>query len=251
MKRVKSRIIQPNDAVQQRDIFGRVVALPSMSMVPDENGLFTIAQVAVLASIRGCRTHLIDDYGCEVRIDDYGCEVGTPLQYTTPFTAQTIVATDKGLWSPINIFRACREAAGRPHYEIDFAKVKIKNPDRLDEVRIAQVIGADGVRPYLKRPARYYVGEDTILRLENAVQGDWTYPMACIMGPPFSRAILGRFPDYRLAMRALDDAGLLKITAGSHDRFRRAQFEWLPLAYLPQPAQKLDPADAEALASLS
>jgi hypothetical protein len=242
MKRAKSRIIQPNDAVQQPDMFGRVVALHSAPMAPDENGLFTIAQVAVLASLRGCRTHLIDDYACEVR---------TPLQYTTVFTAQTIMATDKGLWSPINIFRACREAAGRPHYEIDFAKVKIKNPGRLDEVRIAQVIGADGVRPYLKRPARYYVGEDTILRLENAVQGDWTYPMACIMGPPFSRAILGRFPDYRLAMRALDDAGLLKITVGSHDGFRRAQFEWLPLAYLPQPAQKLDPADAEALASLS
>jgi hypothetical protein len=38
------------------------------------------------------------------------------------------MATDKGLWSPVNVFRACREAAGQPHFAIDHTKAKERLP---------------------------------------------------------------------------------------------------------------------------
>jgi hypothetical protein len=97
------------------------------------------------------------------------------------------MATDKGLWHPVNIFRACREAAGQPHYEIDYGKAKIKNPGNLNEVLIAQIIGSDGVRPYLSRPTKYFTDHrvtdttdgETIEKFKGQI-GGWTFPMFCL-----------------------------------------------------------------------
>jgi hypothetical protein len=241
---------------------------------PNENGLFDIAQVAHLVAKRGCTIHNADDYGCEIRF---------PGRFVGNLATASIMATDKGLWHPINIFRACRDAAGQPHYEIDYAKAKIKNPGNLNEVLIAQIVGADGVRPYLSRRGQYEVGtneREGFLRWNNprwrngpdlfiydfpkAEVGSWTWPMFCIVGIAgkvasnvagagkfydYGRA--GKSPAYRRAVRALDDAGLLKLTVGPRGGFGTATFEWLPAAYLaPIQAPKLDHADAEYLTDL-
>jgi hypothetical protein len=60
----------------------------------------------------------------------------------------------------------------------------------------------------------------------------------------------GKSYEFRRAVRALDDAGLLKLTVGPRGGFGTATFEWLPAAYLAALAPKLDPVDAEALADL-
>jgi len=238
------------------------------AMVPNENGLFTVDQVAVLASKRGCKTRVVDDYGCEIRRGEKEVK---------------IMATDRGLWSPVNVFRACRQAAGQPSYEIDYAKIKIKDsrdPNEignakfdgtvvriLDERRIATIIGADGVRPYLSRPSQYLVNEDmkTITRPPSGAwqrepspdqrrvpAGGWTYPMY--------RIITGRYiktaahcPVYRRAMRALADAGLVRALIGSMRGIGSGPvvIYWQPLAYLPLPAPKLADVDDEAMALLA
>jgi hypothetical protein len=185
------------------------------------------------------------------------------------------MATDRGLWSPVNIFRACREAPGQPHYEIAYAKAKIKNPGGLDEIWIAEIIGADGVRRYLSRPGQYEVehrdngqfamyhnplhANDHLIKeafvamgntTPKAATGDWTWPMFCIMHRTIKGA--GKSYEYRRAIRALDDAGVLKLIIGPRGGFGTATFKWLPLAYLVliERKQTLDPVDDEALADL-
>jgi hypothetical protein len=225
--------------------------------------LFTIDQVAHLAAKRGCNTYDKDAYGCTVARGK---------------KSETIMATDAHLWSPVKIFRGCREVVGQPSYEIDYAKAKIKNPGNLDEVRIAEIIGADGVRPYLSRPGQYNfkAGENGQGQYHNpadavalhmvvnsygvtfdhavpkAETGAWTWPLFAIMcGASGQLRDAGKSYDYRRAVRALDDAGLLKLTVGPRGGFGTAKFEWLPLAYL-QPIerkQEMAAADAEALAA--
>jgi hypothetical protein len=237
-------------------------------MEPNANGLFTVDQVAVLASKRGCSIHKAGDYGIEIKY---------PGKLKGQWTHAKIIATDRGLWSPVNIFRACREAAGQPHYEVNQATANIKNPGNLNEVLIAEIIGADGVRPYLSRPSRYHINEtvDHIRRpqdgavkamlgngyelddefgLSKAGCGDWTWPLLCIFCTPlpWHTGTAGKSYDYRRAVRTLDDAGLLKLPNRRHILWTDT-FEWLPLAYLTttsRPMPKLDPVDDEALTDL-
>jgi hypothetical protein len=229
---------------------------------PNENGLFDIAQVAHLVAKRDCKVIDVGDYSCTI-----GCSKNkTKWQLRTV----SIVAQDRGLWHPVNIFRACREAAGRPHYEIDYAKAKIRNLNNLNEVLIAEIIGADGVRAYLSRPGQYEVehkdngqfaqyhnplpAADIDLRemfvamgntTPKAVAGDWTWPMFCIMHRTIKGA--GKSYDYRRAVRALDDAGLLKLTVGPRGGFGTATFKWLLAAYLVTVERPLANADSDCL----
>src|SRR5258708_22533080 len=98
----------------QAELFGHVKPYDDVPMSPNENGLFTIDQFAVLAWKRDCSIKAVDDFGCEIT---------RPGKLTTdPWITIKAMATDRGLWSPVAIFRACREAAGQPHYAIDYAK---------------------------------------------------------------------------------------------------------------------------------
>jgi hypothetical protein len=246
---------------QQTEMFIRQVLLGEIPMDPNANGLFTIDQVAVLASKRGCSIHKAGDYGIEIKY---------PGKLKGQWTHAKIMAHDKGLWHPVNVFRACREAAGQPHYEIDYTKAKIKNPGNLNEVLIASIVGADGVRPYLSRPGQYKIkhvengdfqwmnpDSGNFLELPKAVTGSWTWPMFCVMtgSAPGYIAGAGKSYDYRRALRALDDAVLLRFFVGPHGDFATATFEWLPLAYLqpierPAPEEEeMDAADTMALMS--
>jgi hypothetical protein len=260
----KSFTVKAFAMTQQTEMFIRLVGLGDIPMRPNANGLFTVDQVALLASKRGCLIHKAGDYSIEIK---------HPGKLKGQFTNASIMATDKGLWHPVAIFRACREAAGQPHYEVDCAKAKIRNLNNLNEVLIAQIIGADGVRAYLSRPGQYEVehknngqfaqyhnplhAADIVLRdvfvamgntTPKAVAGDWTWPMFCIMHRTIQGA--GRSYDYRRAVRTLDDAGLLKLTVGPRGGFGTATFEWLPPAYLAVEAPKLDHADSEFLTDL-
>jgi hypothetical protein len=216
---------------------------------PNENGLFDIAQVAHLVTKRGCRIIDAGDYSCDIHRGLYRPKIGEKR------VTASIMAHDKGLWHPVNIFRACRQAAGQPHYEIDYGRARIKNPGGLNEVLIAQVVGADGVRPYLSRPSRYFTDQritdttdgDTIETFKGPV-GGWTFPMFSLFNPWVNQR--GKSCDYRRAVRALDDAGLLKLTVGPRGGFGTATFEWLPAAYLAVEAPKLDHADSEFLTDL-
>jgi hypothetical protein len=262
----KSITVKAFAMTQQTEMFIRQVLLGEIPMAPTENGLFTVDQVAVLASKRGCSIH---------RAGDYDIEIKHPGQGRGVWKQANIIAHDKGLWHPVNIFRACREAARQPHYEIDYAKAKIKNPVNLDEVRIASIVGADGVRPYLSRPSQYFMHKNgqqyhtppagqmrlliaagyTVVEepgMGRADVGNWTWPMFAIMTNSTNSA--GKSYDYRRAVRALDDAGLLKLTVGPRGGFGTATLEWLPLAYLQpieRPAPELDPVDVEALNELA
>jgi hypothetical protein len=246
----KSIIVKAFAMTQQTEMFVRLVELGEIPMAPNTNGLFTVDQVAVLASKRGCVTHQASDYGIDI-------------QYRRKPSVK-IMATDKGLWHPVKIFRACREAAGQPHYEIDYAKAKIKNPGNLNEVLIAEVIGADGVRPYLTKKSQHwdFGDESEWVQLEDpppghvkfvcpsdGKPGSWTWPFFCIMNQYIFGA--GKSHEYRRAVRALNDAGLLKLNLGSRGGFGAATFEWLPAAYpAPIEAPKLDHADSEYLTDL-
>jgi hypothetical protein len=259
--------------------------------------LFTVGQVAVLASKRGCSIKKAGDYAIELQ-----CRVSGALKGLTPFSPDelavvskmwgpgsaaaagsgewsyaSIMAHDKGLWHPVSIFRACREAAGQPHYEVNQSTAKIKNPGGLNEVLIAQIVGADGVRPYLSKQGKYHFkagenghgqyhnpadavalhmfinGYDVAFDYEvpKAETGAWTWPLFAIMcGASGQLRGAGRSYDYRRAVRTLDDAGLLKLTVGPRGGFGTATFQWLPAAYLAVEAPKLDHADAEFLTDL-
>jgi hypothetical protein len=251
---------------QQTEMFTRLDLSGTIPMTPNEHGLFTVDQVAVLASKRGCSIHKAGDYTIEIK---------HPGQGRGQWKHASIMATDKGLWHPVAIFRACREAAGQPSYEIDYAKAKIKNPGGLNEVLIAEVIGADGVRPYLSRHGQYEVehkdngqfaqyhnplhADDHLIRevfvamgntTPKAATGDYTWPMFCVMHRTIKGA--GKSYEYRRALRTLEDAGLIKLTLGDRGGFGTATFEWLSLAYL-QPIERkqtLAVEDAEALSDL-
>ena len=140
---------------------------------------------------------------------------------------------------------------------------------------IAEIVGADGIRPYLSRPGKYSVrGEDdrnlrnfiiperadrqSLMTYERGTSGDWTWPLFCIFKlkvfPMEAMAIdlstaAGKSSDYRRAVRALDDAGLLKLTVGPRGGFGTATFEWLPAAYLAavERKEKFHNADSQFL----
>jgi hypothetical protein len=261
----KSILVKAFSMTQQTEIFTRLALSGTVPMTPNEHGLFTVDQVAVLASKRACSIHKAGDYSIEIK---------HPGKLTTEWKHAKIMATDKGLWHPVQIFRGCREAAGKPSYEVNQATAKIKNPGGLNEVLIAEIIGADGVRPYLSRPSQYWVHENggqyhtpptgQMRQLiaagyagvgENGMgradAGNWTWPMLAIMLHVPSD-LAGKSYDYRRAVRTLEDAGLINLTLGARGGFGTAWFEWYPRAYL-QPIERketLHHADSEFLTDL-
>jgi hypothetical protein len=89
--------------------------------------------------------------------------------------------------------------------------------------------------------------------MQKAETGAWTWPLLAVICPaadPLGAA--GNSNAYRRAVRALDDAGVLRLRLGHRAVFGTATFEWLPLAYLPPRVneRRLADVDAEALATL-
>jgi hypothetical protein len=233
---------------QQTEMFIRIVKAGTEPMGPNEHGLFNVNQVAVLVDKRGCLIEEADDYGIEIKGSVRNGERFDRWTYVT------ITATAAGLWHPSNIFRACREAAKQKHYEVQILN-KLENPRNLNEFLIAQIIGADGVKPYLLRHTEHFVCHyeqiadfwqgpaNTLLKQHirakypegfgqikvKAAPGDWTWPMLGVM---CQRRDAGSSSDYKKALYALSEAGLIDLKMGGRQGIGTATFEWLPGAYL-------------------
>lgn len=219
--------------MNQTDMFIRIVEAGTTPMAPNKDGLFNANQVAVLADKRNC---LIEKAG------EYGIDIKFPVG-DGKWTSKTITATDKELWHPINIFRSCRESAGKPHYD-GRTKAKLKNPGNLNEALIAEILGADGVKPYLSRHAQKSIDGEVF-----GEPGDWTWTMLHVITA--RKGGHGPTQEYRRALRSLDDAGLIRLQLGTRMGFGTATFEWMPLAYLAAPEKpKMPSVDSDYLCDI-
>jgi len=208
------------------------------NMAPDRNGLFTIKQVAVLAADRNLMTFDTENANvCEVVHGIYRDRIQIP-------------AYNEGSWHPIHIFRAFQEAVRGQWYGVDPANkriiksrgefratAKISNPGGLNEILIANVIGADGVKAYSTRKGIY----------RPIVAGDRTSELDALFNPNPPENIKTAYK-YRRALHALDDAGLIDMVSGPKAGIGTATFEWTELAMLQPP--KLSAEDADALNAL-
>ena len=48
-------------------------------------------------------------------------------------------------------------------FEVDHLQARPQNPNGLDELKIARILAADGIKPYLPRPGHYGVDQDGVL----------------------------------------------------------------------------------------
>jgi hypothetical protein len=180
--------------------------------VPDGAGLFDADDVTIICGRRQCQFEPASELFGDVRFKE---------------TKIGLTALAPGRWEPMAILSACTTARGGRTFVVDYDKVSPKDPDRLDEIRIARILGADGVRPYRSRSMHGFPG--------GIRAGDPTYAFENILLREQKNT---SDYDVRRALRALEDAGLMNIELGPRGGLRRAKFTWLPRAYLPQPAPR-------------
>lgn len=150
----------------------------------------------------------------------------------------TLVARDTGLWDPVDVLTACTTAHGWTAAPVD-AKAAPRNAGGIDELRIAAVLAADGIRPYLSR------------RTWSDQAGGWLgagEPTSALHAILYDQANTGDY-NVRRGLRALEDVGLLEVQLGPRGGMAKATCAWTPLAYLPvQPFAPVDEVAMEALA---
>jgi hypothetical protein len=94
------------------------------------------------------------------------------------------------------------------------------------------------VRPYLSKKGKWGV-----------LAGNPTWAFMCVLNMPDDwKAKTGDY-DVRRGLRALEDAGLVRIELGPRGGMATARVEWLPRAFLAP--QRLAPADDAALGELA
>lgn len=213
---------------------------------PDADGLFDAAGVDIICGRRQCYF-----------------EVGGELFGTVQFkeTRIPLTAIAPGRWDPVAILSACTRAHGNETFTVDYATAKPANPGGIDELRIAAVVGADGIRPYLSKTSRYFEGGGaelpplrqpaaaervyTLLRRDGAGKPTWAFRSLLFdrEGP--------RKSDYKVrrCLRALEDAGFMHIEIGPRGGMATAKCTWLPRAYLAP--ERLAPEDEAAMQALA
>ncbi|MBN9004901.1 MAG: hypothetical protein J0H40_05745 [Rhizobiales bacterium] len=95
---------------------------------PDIHGFFDAAGVVEIAGRRQCAVTMHSDLLLTV-----SAKASIPL-----------VAIQPGKWDPVTILTACTKAQGRRAFEVDETTAK-----PIDEIKIARIVGADGLSPYL------------------------------------------------------------------------------------------------------
>ncbi len=210
---------------------------------PDENGLFDFVGVIEIAGRRQCVVTIHSDL----------------LLTVTAKAPIPLVAIQPGKWDPVSILSACTRAQDRQAFEVDESTAKLTNPNGIDEIRIARIVGADGLRPYLTRPSRYHYArfDNGIVIYETPqyadlirVAGLSTHASNRCVGHPtwvFHQVIHeSRWSDVgfsrisapdnylcRRAFRALEDVGLVTIKRGPRGDMATATIAWTERAYLP------------------
>lgn len=120
-----------------------------------------------------------------------------------------LTAIAPGKWEPVAVLAACTRAHGGPVYEVDYATAKPTNSDGLDEIKIARVVGADGIRPYLSKKGRYFEGDIGVWAPpERPTEMDFR---------DFSRAAIGR-PTWAFGRCCGDAAARERATTASAAR---------------------------------
>ena len=110
--------------------------------VPDQDGLFDADGVFVICGRRQCYVEFSGEFAATVARDADGKRI--PLTAIAP-----------GRWDPVSILTACTVAHNNRLAKVDPHKARFTNPGGLDEFRIARIVGADGVVPYLSRGMAY------------------------------------------------------------------------------------------------
>lgn len=108
-------------------------------------------------------------------------------------------------------------------FEIDESVAHPVNKDGVDEIKVARIIGADGLLTYMVRPpaGSPSTAFRAVLATVNAGQKN-----ATATDEVASNVAVGR------ALRALEDVGLVTITLGPRGNFYGAIVRWTDRAYL-------------------
>ncbi|MCS3893430.1 hypothetical protein M2171_002563 [Bradyrhizobium japonicum USDA 38] len=212
---------------------------------PDRDGLFDLEGVTIICGRRQCAVEAVGELFVDVLFKERTARV---------------TAIAPGKWDPVSILIACTWAHGNRVFEVDYATARPTNPGGLDEIRIARVVGADGIRPYLTKRSRYFESEHgvwaPVARLADA-EGLRSFRRAPPGKPTWAfRTLLWghggpRTSDYavRKALRALEDAGLVRIELGPRGGMATAKVTWTLRAYLAP--ERLDPDDEAAMEMLA
>lgn len=213
---------------------------------PDADGLFDARGVDVLCGRRQCYFDVAGDLFGHVQFN----KTRIPLTAIAP-----------GKWDPVAVLAACTKVHGNRVYDVDYATVKPTNPGGIDELRIARVVGADGIRPHLSKKGRYFEADygvwAPVARPTEAEMDFHDFSRASAGKPTwaFRTLLFGhggpRTSDYRVrrALRALEDVGLVRIQLGPRGGMAAARYTWLPRAFLAP--KRLDPVDEAAMEALA
>ncbi len=98
---------------------------------PDADGFFDAAGVREICGRRQCSVAFASEYAATVT-------------HKTKLVSLTAIAPGK--WDPVSILKACSAACDRQSFDVDEATAK-PQCELLDELKIARIVGADGVRP--------------------------------------------------------------------------------------------------------
>ena len=214
---------------------------------PDQDGLFDLDGVREICGRRQC---MLSEAG----------EFSVMVTYQTSTTPMHAIAP--GRWDPVSILKACSKAHCNRTYDVDESTAKPTNPEGLDEIRIARIVGANGLRPYLSRPSKYFSdhapGEGggycpPALNAQNALIGPddyrvknrhgpghptWAFYQIMCEGHGDVQELTAANSDIRRAFRALEDTGLVRILPGPRGGFTKACIRWRPRAELPKKAPR-------------
>ena len=201
---------------------------------PDADWLFDYSAVTDIAYRRGCAAR---------KLSDLAIEVTGPQNHVAPKSV-TLTAIQPGKWHPVPILKACSEANGRESFAVDMATAKPSNLGGLDEIRIARIVAADGIRPNLVRKSWYWKKNerphDILVRRATAGEQTWALKMILQSADDVDLRWRTASYDWRRGARTLSDVGLLDVILGPRGGLVTAICTWTPLAYLPAPAPRKD-----------
>jgi hypothetical protein len=199
--------------------------------VPDADGLFDLEGVTAICSRRSCRFNPVSELFGDVH------------SHISTIRTIRLVAIAPGKFDVTAIHTACTMAHGFRVYDVDYERSVPRNHDGLDEIRIARIVGATGVQPYVPKRGAYSI--DRHSRTVLAIIGEPTRAFRNILRASEFRQHTHK--GARLGLRALEDAGLMHIQLGPLGGMRKCT--WTPRAYLA--TERLAPADEAALEMLA